>query len=45
MPDRMRRPSYHDLRAQRQAALQAPLYDFVRTYNLLGDPASLSPLH
>jgi hypothetical protein len=31
--------------AQRQAALQPPLSDFVRTYNLLGDPASLSPLH
>jgi hypothetical protein len=30
--------------AQQQAALQVPLQDFVRTYNLLGDPASLNPL-
>jgi hypothetical protein len=33
------------LRAQRQAALQPALHDFVRTYNLLGDPASISPLN
>jgi hypothetical protein len=32
------------LRAQRQAAAQLGLRDFVRTYNLLGDPASISPL-
>jgi hypothetical protein len=30
--------------AERQAALQPALQDFVRTYNLLGDPASPSPL-
>jgi hypothetical protein len=30
--------------AQQAASLQVPLHDFVKTYNLLGDPASLSPL-
>jgi hypothetical protein len=31
--------------AQRRASAEPPLADFVRTYNLLGDPASVSPLH
>ena len=32
------------LAAQQQAAQQVPLQDFVRAYNLLGDPASINPL-
>jgi hypothetical protein len=32
------------LAAQQQAAQQVPLQDFVRAYNLLGDPASFNPL-
>jgi hypothetical protein len=43
-PGRGRRVGDALLWAQQQAALQEPLQDFVRAYNLLGDPASLNPL-